>query len=113
MIESAGFRVLRVGNDDVRENLAGVVEVIAKLLGEGRVTPSPRSLINGLPKREGDKTTSLTLVEESSRLRHEPVFLNPNCTHGAYAYLLWFVNLCFAATLSVAIARNFSPPEPA
>lgn len=62
VIEAAGFRVLRVGNDDVLENLAGVVEVIAKLLREGRGTPSPRSLINGLPGREEDKTTSLTLV---------------------------------------------------
>ncbi len=46
VIEGLGFRVLRVSNDDVLNNLEGVVEVIAERLGEG----DPRT---PLPCREG------------------------------------------------------------
>ncbi|WP_231933194.1 DUF559 domain-containing protein [Botrimarina mediterranea] len=47
VIETAGFRVLRVGNDDVLENLEGVVEVIAKLLGAESGSPSPSPSLKG------------------------------------------------------------------
>lgn len=46
-IESLGYRVIRVGNDDVLENLEGVVEMIARSLGEGDGSPSPSPSLPG------------------------------------------------------------------
>ncbi|TWT95831.1 hypothetical protein Pla108_29080 [Botrimarina colliarenosi] len=47
MIETLGFRVLRIANDDVLDNLEGVVEVIAKSLGAGDGSPSPSPSLKG------------------------------------------------------------------
>jgi len=40
-LQEAGFKVLRFWNNDVFENIEGVVEVIIAALNGGRATPSP------------------------------------------------------------------------